>query len=305
MQDIGTLGGPDAAPWASTINERGQIAGFSYTNGTPNSVTTPCGTDLPTQDPFFWDGTMMTDIGTLGGTCGFAFALNNQGQVIGQSDLKGDVFYHPFFWEKGMKKPKDLGTLGGRYGVAEWINDAGEVVGWADTRNTKAGESRAFLWKKGKKIKDLGILKGDACDAAFGVNSMTQIIGDSTRNCFDNVHLRPFLWENGSIYDLSTLFPPGHFQYSEAVFINDSGEIAGDGVLQSGDTRPYLLIPCKKGTKGCKGLAAGTAAHAAAITQNPTTMNEGSRRPSDAMAEVRGPLVRRYPYRGFGTYQPK
>jgi probable HAF family extracellular repeat protein len=302
--DIGTLGGPDAATNASGINDRGQVAGFSYTNGTPNSVVTSCGTNIPTVDPFFWDGATMTDVGTLGGTCGFPYAMNNSGQMVGQSDLKGDGVsnYHPFFWEivNGKGKLTDIGTFGGQRGIATWINDAGEVVGLASTRNN---EIRAFLWKKGEKKENLGILKGDACNAAWGINSKTQIIGDTSLNCIFSPQ-RPFLWENGSMYDLSALFPSGRFKTAEAVFINDSGEIAGDGILQNGNSRAFLLIPCKAGTKGCKGLAAGTTAHPPIITQNPTTMTRGSQSPSDGMAAIRS-RGRRYPYCGVGTYQPK
>jgi probable HAF family extracellular repeat protein len=256
MRDLGDLGGPDTV--ALYLNQSGQIAGFSYTSGTPNSVTTPCGTNIPTEDPFLWENDKMTDIGTLGGTCGFANALNNLGQVVGQSDLKGDgcCNYHPFFWKKGMKNPRDLGTFGGPVGSANWINDAGAVVGYATLNGV---QHHAFLWKKGqKKLKDLGILKGDTCDAAYGINSKTQVIGDSGL-CGSGV-FRPFLWQNGSIYDLSTAFPSGHFQSAGAEFINDSGEIAGTGVLSNRDTHAYLLIPCKAGTKGCKGVAAGSAA---------------------------------------------
>jgi probable HAF family extracellular repeat protein len=303
MIDIGTLGGPDAAPYSSTINQSGQVAGLSYTNGTPNSVSTPCGTNIPKEDPFFWDGTKMWDIGTLGGTCGFAIALNNVGQVVGQSDLKGDGFsnYHPFFWEvvNGKGKLTDIGTFGGPWGIAGWINDAGEVVGLAETRSSQL---RAFLWKKGEKKRELGILKGDACDAAWGINSRTQIIGDTSVNC-QFTPQRPFLWENGSLYDLSTLFPAGHFNTAEAVFINDSGEIAGTGVLQNGNLRAFLLIPCKAGTKGCKGLVAGTAAHPATITQDRTAVTQGSRSPSEGMTAVRDRLGRGFPYGGLGTHQ--
>jgi len=53
----------------------------------------------------------MADLGTLGGTMGFATAINNRGQVVGQSNMAGDQTAHPFLWGRG--KLKDLGTLGG------------------------------------------------------------------------------------------------------------------------------------------------------------------------------------------------
>jgi len=306
ITDIGTLGGPDAATNASGINDHGQVAGFSYTNGTPNSVVTPCGTNIPTVDPFFWDMKQpkkMIDIGTLGGTCGLPYAMNNSGQMVGQSDLKGDGAsnYHPFFWEMVNNKGKltDVGTFGGQRGIATWINDAGEVVGLAET---KSFQIRAFLWKKGAKKKDLGILKGDLCNAAWSINSKTQIIGDTSVNCIFSPQ-RPFLWENGAMYDLSALFPSGRFKTAEAVFINDSGEIAGDGILQNGNSRAFLLIPCKAGTKGCKGLVADAAAHPATITQERAAPTQGGRSPSEGMTAVRGRLSRDFPYRGFGTHQ--
>jgi probable HAF family extracellular repeat protein len=301
MQDLGALDtGTDSG--AYVINEQGQITGSSYISTTPNSYNGQnCPPNVPTQDPFFWEKGTMIDIGTLGGNCGFPANINNHGQVAGQSDLKGDAYYHPFFWEKGQKI-QDLGTFGGNSGVASWINDAGEVIGWAQFKNTV--KNHPFLWKKGGKKKDLGILKGDSCAAAWGINSKTQIVGDSG-NCFNTVNLRPFLWENGSMYDLSTAFPPNHFQWSEANFINDRAEIAGNVYLQNGDSHAYLLIPCKAGTKGCKGLTAGVAAHPPAIAHNPTAVAEGTSSTSDRSSAVRSRFGRRYPYRGFGTHQPK
>jgi len=177
MRDLGTLGGPDAA--AQFINDRGQVAGYSYTNGTPNSYNGQnCLRNVPTQDPFFWEkGKGMTDLGTLGGTCGGPSALNKLGQVGGTSNLKGNIFYHAFFWEKG-KKMQDLGTFGGNYGWAYGINDAGEVVGGATLKGDQV--NHAFLWKKGmKKVRDLGILKGDQCDQATSINSKRQVVGGS------------------------------------------------------------------------------------------------------------------------------
>jgi probable HAF family extracellular repeat protein len=54
IQDIGTLGGPDAV--STTLNASGQITGQSYTNATANAAT-----GVPTSDPFLWQGGKMRD----------------------------------------------------------------------------------------------------------------------------------------------------------------------------------------------------------------------------------------------------
>ena len=148
MQDLGTLGGTDSA--AFCINERGQIAGMSFTNTTVNPAT-----GVPTLDPFLWDNGTMLDLGTLGGTSGVAFAINNRGQVVGASNLVGDNGGHAFLWDRegGMQ---DLGTLGGAAGGALTINNAGDIAG-ADSRADGSGGS--FLWRHGV-MTDLGTVVG-------------------------------------------------------------------------------------------------------------------------------------------------
>jgi probable HAF family extracellular repeat protein len=254
MQDLGTLGGPDAG--AFLVNERGQIAGFSYTSSTSNSNNgSACAPNVPTQDPFLWEQGTMVDLGTLGGTCGYANALNERGQVVGQSSLEGNLVYHPFLWDKHNSPPlTDLGTFGGDNGWASWINDAGEIVVSADFPGDVI--HHAGLWHQGV-LTDLGTVGSDPCSRGFAINSKGQIVGGSS-TCSAFVHA--FLWEDGGpMVDLNTLVPTGSdLTLTEAIFINDRGEIAGNGVLSSGDTHAFLLIPCGESDDDCGDSAAST-----------------------------------------------
>jgi probable HAF family extracellular repeat protein len=271
MQDLGTLGGSEAT--ALFVNQRGQVAGFSFTNSSPNSVADICGTGVPTTDPFLWEDGRMIDLGTLGGTCGLPFSLNNRGQVVGLSDLAGDLTSHPFLWHRGTMK--DLGTLGGSFGIAQGINDAGEVVGAANNKNDQA--FLAFLWKD-DVMTNLGTLNGDDCSQAFHINSKGQIVGNSFPCAGGRSHA--FLWENGSMTDLNALLPPGSSltPWGDGAFINDRGEIAGVRVLPDGDLHAVLLIPCDEHHAGVEGCDYDPVDAPAAIPETSPAVRDASSR---------------------------
>jgi probable HAF family extracellular repeat protein len=229
LTDLGTLGGP--CSFGLVINDPGQITGYSFTNDVPNPTT-----GIPTVAPFLWDRGRMINLGTLGGVFGFGTAVNNHGQVVGFSDVAGDLGTRAFFWERGVLT--DIGTLGGNYSEAEWINDAGQVAGKADLAD---GTHHAFLWKHGK-MTDLGTVGGDPCSFVNHINSSGQAVGNSS-DCQGNI-LHAVLWENGSIIDLSSQVLPGSgFTFVHPVVINDSGEILANGILQNGDMHAVLLKP--------------------------------------------------------------
>jgi probable HAF family extracellular repeat protein len=246
MRDLGDLGGPDAlAIW---VNERGQVAGVSYTSSEPSPIPTQCGVNIPPQNPFLWDKGKMIDLGSLGGICSFvAFnhGLNNKGQVVGQSDLAGDTTAHPFIWDpETHPQLHDLGTLGGTFGAATSLNDSGQVVGTATTENDQA--LHAFFWENGR-MSDLGTIKGDGCSVAYQINAKGQVIGTSGDGCRE-VHA--FLWQKGGpMMDLNDLVPrQSGLVLTAGEFINDRGEIAASGVLANGDHHAILLIPCEDET---------------------------------------------------------
>jgi len=146
IQDLGTLGGPDAM--ALGVNESGQIFGNSYTNSDPSPV---CGL---TTGAFLWDKGKTVSLGGLGGSCSKASALNNRGQVVGYSFLAGDNAFHAFRWERGSLT--ELGITAGHFGYAGTLNEAGDAVGWSTIADDDV-VIHATLWS-GRGITDLGSL---------------------------------------------------------------------------------------------------------------------------------------------------
>jgi probable HAF family extracellular repeat protein len=297
MQDLGTLGGPES--FAFLLNERGQVAGMSFPNSTPSSN---CPFPLITH-PFLWDDGKMVDLGTLGGTCGLSMALNNRGQVVGQSNLAGDQTAHPFLWDKGTLS--DLGTLGGTFGMALWINDAGEIVGGATNQDDQA--VLAFLWRHGV-MTDLGTVDGDACSTAANINSKGQVVGTSAKNCAFTTDQHAFLWESGQMIDLNSFLPPtSNLQLSNGYNINDRGEIVGVGFPPGcgdpfGCGHVFVLIPCDGDHADAEGCNADVNQNStASVSQRPAPVTPASAATAEMMTRIHAQLVRRFHVPGLAT----
>ncbi len=292
MLDLGTLGeGTESA--ATSVNNRGQIVGASFTN----SVVNPS-TGFPTLAPFLWENGGMRNLGTLGGTFGTPSGLNNRGQVVGTSNLPGDQNHRPFLWERG--RLRNLGGLGGSFGAANSINENGEVIGWSATANDEALDG--FLWRNGV-MTDLGSVAGDGCSNANGINSRGQVVGESF-SCSEDAH-HAFLWENGGpAIDLNIFVPPGSdLQLTEAQFIGEGGEIAGAALLANGDFHAFLLIPNDKDeAANSESATPTTEADVATVKQAPTQVAHGKLTPQK-LAALRARFAHRN--RGFGAMLSK
>jgi probable HAF family extracellular repeat protein len=144
---------PDA--WTFGINDRGQVVGAS---GPCAALNPDSGVYILSRHALLWDEEgRPTDLGSLGGsgTVGpdnIGLEVNNEGQVVGTSNLKGDVYFHAYLWTL-QTGPQDLGTLPGIGGNPPDVNsaglgidDRGEVVGASfDT----SGNLRAYIWRNG------------------------------------------------------------------------------------------------------------------------------------------------------------
>lgn len=170
-----------------------------------------------------------TDLGTLGGVTSSASAINNLGQIVGQSALAGGAV-RATLWQGDSKI--DLGVLqGGDKSQASGINDLGQVVG---SSTISSGATHATLFNVGSTPQDLGTL-GGRNSYASAINGSGQIVGAADVLTYTPKYVmatHAALWSGGQVSDLGTL---GGAQ-SYAWGINDLGTIVG---VSNVPTRPY------------------------------------------------------------------
>src|SRR5215216_5820125 len=106
------------------------------------------------------------------------------------------------------------------------INNSGQVVGGT------SGDI-AFLYEMGS-MTELGVLPGGSSSAAWGINDVGQIVGES--NFDETSGGRAILYENGTMTNLGTLPNPGTYGRSVAYDINDSGQVVGVSDTMEGST---------------------------------------------------------------------
>ena len=142
----------------------------------------------------------VTDLGTLGGTQSQAWAINDNGLVVGFAE--GAHGRHGFLYNGSTMQ--DLGTLGGTDydgSDARSINSSGSIVGFAET---SAGTQDAYLYN-GSTMTNLGTLGGTASHTmesrAYGINDSGQVVGWALTT--NGSHA--FLYNGTTMKDLGTL----------------------------------------------------------------------------------------------------
>ena len=183
MTDLGTLGGSFSRAFG--LNNQGQILGESDTasrrasrhslagrqgdrsGSAEQSAAAELGLQHQRTRPdrwnrrppvcpagHLWDSGTMVDLGTLGGTYGYAVGINNRGDVVGISGDPANNFTHALLWRAGATWI--FGVLDGLFSYANSINERGQIAGSSDI---SPGQHHAVLWQAGVPLV-LGTLGG-------------------------------------------------------------------------------------------------------------------------------------------------
>jgi len=238
MRALPTLGGNNAQ--ASAVNNRGQITGFAE-NGIVDSTCPPNKTNNRIQLPVIWEDGKARALPTLiGDTDGEANAINDRGQVVGNTGTCGGATNHAVSWENGAASQLfDYGT----FALAFGINNQGQIVGMVGSPDTPT--FYAALWQNGA-ITNLRTLPGDFAAIASGINNHGQVVGSTLDSSFNWSHA--FIWQDGVMTSLDTLFPASaNLLPTMANQINERGQIVGMGTVLSGphtgETHAFLATP--------------------------------------------------------------
>ncbi len=256
LQALSTLGGNNSQ--ALDLNDRGQVAGFAETK----ELDLSCRTSTKPNQVYRFESVIWEPDGNIrelrpfpGDTVGFAFGINNEGEVVGASGLCSNTDFpenpnavRSVLWGKDGT-PLDLGNLGGSSSAASAINNRGDVDG---TSATKDGVPHAYLWtREWGKMRDLGTLHPDdvlsVAPCCKTVNNHRQVVGFALDASFNS---HAFLWQNGVMKDLNDLIAKrSPWSLQAALSINDAGEIAGYGTID-GDVHAFVAKPCDRDDDG-------------------------------------------------------
>jgi probable HAF family extracellular repeat protein len=217
--DLDTVKGRHSA--ALAINNAGQITGSLSTGTCVPPFNAPTGCQGNTH-AFFYNGSGLVDIGTLGGLNSTGTSIDNLGIVVGISATASGA-NHLFSYLHGHMY--DLGTAAGQSFGNAIVNDLGEILAISGGSN---GAGVSYLWRNNvfTKLPFVGA----------SLNNRTEIVGAKAATTAGS---RAYLYYNGASIDLNELVDPSLPLFTSANGINNNGTIVATGL----NGQIYVLTP--------------------------------------------------------------
>jgi probable HAF family extracellular repeat protein len=173
------------------------------------------------------------DLGTLGGSESRAWAINNNGQAVGDAQTGSGQFRAFQFTDINTNQQldpgemQDIGIVGNALeSRGRDINNNGQVVGFL---TTSTGSTRAFLWNSTSGMQELT----GSSNSALSINNNGVAVGFFKVNQFQFHATR---WQNAQAFPLITPIDKS----SWATGINDSGQIVGYTDINGNPIRAFL-----------------------------------------------------------------
>jgi probable HAF family extracellular repeat protein len=213
--------------FASYINDRGDVAGYAYVNGTDYHAIYYSGITVP--GTYVQGG--IYDIGTFGGNNSQPQGLNQNGLVSGTSYALSGTNNVPqaFLYSGGIST--NLGTLGGTNSFGYGVNSSGTVVGgsYIDNQGNQHAFSTTCSAAPCPTPKDLG---GGSFAQAILIDDAGQIAG--------NTGSKAFFSQDGTSMNFISLASNTSAQVTG---MNESGQVVGFSGAPSGLNHGFLYTP--------------------------------------------------------------
>lgn len=180
IQDLGVLPGGDTHSYAYDINNYGVACGYSDDG--------PGGAFV--RHPVKYENGTVTFLGSLGGTFGHAWAINDAGEIAGDSYLTGNSRSRAFKWSNGVLK--DVGALTSTsYSYPTGINTFGQMSGISP--NTSLPQAVRWVGANDtiQNINNFMPPGSPTMDSAEDVNGVGQVIVEASGFPFGGYLLTP------------------------------------------------------------------------------------------------------------------
>ncbi len=170
------------------------------------------------------------DLGTLGGSNSFAYAINNAGQIAGQSQTTtSGGAYNATVWSGGKAMNLQPSSGAGNSTRAYAINNAGVVVG--ESNNPVYQLEIATVWNNGSTMQ-LGVAPLFEFSHAYGVNDAGQVVGSAS-----TPYTEGYVYTSGTATFMTL---PGNFGSSDSLAINNLGQVVGYSGATGGTIHAFV-----------------------------------------------------------------